>query len=155
MKKIINWILLVLKYILFIGAFASSFYIVLSMYRRLNKDIVESIDVFIPYAILLILFFINIIFRQKYVNQNIFYNLTCCLVFLTTILVGIRAIYDTNMILNKIMGYNINFIYFGNYIVFMKLLIYGLSLGNILFMVHFNDVPREKTIARKIDIEVL
>ena len=71
MKKIINWILLVLKYILFLGAFASSFYIVLSMYRRLNKDMIESISIFIPYAILLILFFINIIFRQKSVNQNV------------------------------------------------------------------------------------
>ena len=155
MKKIINWILLVLKYILFLGAFASSFYIVLSMYRRLNKDMIESISIFIPYAILLILFFINIIFRQKSVNQNIFYNLTCCLVFVTTIVVSIRSIYDTNMILNKIMGYNINFIYFGDYIMFMKLLIYGLSLGNILFMFHIKDRPVEKPIAKKIDIEVL
>lgn len=155
MKKIINWILLVLKYILFLGAFASSFYIVLNMYRRLNKDMIESISIFIPYAILLILFFINIIFRQKSVNQNIFYNLTCCLVFVTTIVVSIRSIYDTNMILNKIMGYNINFIYFGDYIMFMKLLMYGLSLGNILFMIHIKDRPVEKPIAKKIDIEVL
>ena len=149
MKKIINWILLVLKYILFLGAFASSFY------RRLNKDMIESISIFIPYAILLILFFINIIFRQKSVNQNIFYNLTCCLVFVTTIVVSIRSIYDTNMILNKIMGYNINFIYFGDYIMFMKLLMYGLSLGNILFMIHIKYRPVEKPIAKKIDIEVL
>lgn len=155
MKKIINLILFVLKFLLFLGAFASSVYIVISMYRRLNKNVTESIDVFMPYFILLILFFINIIFRQKTVNQNIFYNLSCCLVFLTTILVGIRAIYDTNMILNKIMGYNINFIYFEEYIVFMKLLMYGLSFGNILFMFSFNEKIKENTIEKKFDTEVL
>jgi len=37
MKKIINVILLGLRYILFLGAFAISFYIVLSMYKRLSK----------------------------------------------------------------------------------------------------------------------
>ena len=53
------------------------------------------------------------------------------------------------------MGYNINFIYFGDYIMFMKLLMYGLSLGNILFMIHIKYRPVEKPIAKKIDIEVL
>ncbi len=151
MKKIINSMLLGLKYILFLGAFAISFYIVLAMYRRLNKNIIESINIFIPYGLLLILFFINIIFRQKNVNSNLFYNLTCCLTFATTIVVGLRAICDTNMILNKIMGYNINFIYFSDYIIFMKMLIYGLCISNIFFMVCI----KEKKVQTKNNIEVL
>lgn len=151
MKKIINTMLLGLRYILYLGAFAISFYIVLSMYNRLGKNMMESINIFIPYAILLIIFFINIIFRQKSVNNNLFYNLTCCLVFATTILVGIRAICDTNMILNKVMGYNINFIYFSDYISFMKLLIYGLCISNILFMICI----KEKRVQSKNNIEVL
>lgn len=151
MKKIINTMLLGLRYILYLGAFAISFYIVLSMYNRLGKNMMESINIFIPYAILLIIFFINIIFRQKSVNNNLFYNLTCCLVFATTIVVGIRAICDTNMILNKVMGYNINFIYFSDYISFMKLLIYGLCISNILFMICI----KEKIVQSKNNIEVL
>ncbi len=151
MKKIINVILLGLRYILFLGAFAISFYIVLSMYKRLSKDMIESINIFLPYAILLIIFFINIIFRQKSVNSNLFYNLTCCLVFSTTIVVGIRAICDTNMILNRVMGYNINFIYFSDYIAFMKILVYGLCISNILFMVCINKKRRQA----KNNIEVL
>lgn len=151
MKKMINAILLGLRYVLFLGAFAISFYIILSMYRRLGKNMIESINIFIPYAILLIIFFINIIFRQKSVNNNLFYNLTCCLVFLTTIVVGIRAIYDTNMILNKVMGYNINFIYFSDYIAFMKLLVYGLCISNLLFMICL----KEKSVQAKNNIEVL
>lgn len=151
MKKMINAILLGLRYVLFLGAFAISFYIILSMYRRLGKNMIESINIFIPYAILLIIFFINIIFRQKSVNNNLFYNLTCCLVFSTTIVVGIRAIYDTNMILNKVMGYNINFIYFSDYIAFMKLLVYGLCISNLLFMICL----KEKSVQAKNNIEVL
>lgn len=151
MKKIINTMLLGLRYILYLGAFAISFYIVLSMYNRLGKNMMESINIFIPYAILLIIFFINIIFRQKSVNNNLFYNLTCCLIFATTIVVGIRAICDTNMILNKVMGYNINFIYFSDYISFMKLLIYGLCISNILFMICI----KEKIVQSKNNIEVL
>lgn len=151
MKKLINGMLLCLRYILFLAAFAISFYIVLSMYKRLNKNMIESLNVFIPYGVLLIIFFVNIIFRQKNVNNNLFYNLTCCLTFATTIVVGIRAICDTNMIINKVMGYNINFIYFGDYIVFMKLLIYGLCIGNILFMISI----KEKETQVKNNIEVL
>jgi len=99
----------------------------------------------------MIIFFINIIFRQKSVNSNLFYNLTCCLVFSTTIVVGIRAICDTNMILNRVMGYNINFIYFSDYIAFMKILVYGLCISNILFMVCINKKRRQA----KNNIEVL
>lgn len=158
MKKIINILLLILKYILFLAAFALTFYIVLSMYRRLDKNMGDSISIFLPYGILLIIYFINIIFRQSSVNKNIFYNLTCCLVFLTTIVVGLRAIYDTNMIMNEIMGYNINFVYFGDYISFMKVLIYGLIISNVLFMVHLKGKKvenEEKPIAKKIEVEVL
>jgi len=71
MKKIINVILLGLRYILFLGAFAISFYIVLSMYKRLSKDMIESINIFLPYAILLIIFFINIISFIISANNNI------------------------------------------------------------------------------------
>lgn len=154
MKNMINWILLILRYILFLVGFSFTLYIVVAMYKRLDKDISNSINIFLPYFLLLVIYFINIIFRQKRVNKNIFYNLTCCLVFITNIVVGLRAIYDTNMVMNKIMGFNINFIYFSDYIIFMKILIYGLSISNILLMLSF-EKNYDIVVNKNKDIEVL
>lgn len=151
MKKILNTIFFVLKFILLILSFGLSIYIILSMYKRIEKDIIEALPIFIPYAILLLLFFINIVLDQKTVNKNLFYNLTCCLVFGCICLVGLRAILDKNMLLNEIMGYNINFSYFGDFISFMKIMIYGLIVSNICFMIHEKE-PEELEIARKIEV---
>lgn len=152
MKKILNGIFMFLKFILLILGFGLSFFIVLSMYKRVDKNLVESIPIFTPYIIILLIFFINIIFGQKSVNRNLFYNLTCCLVFSCIVIVCLRAILDKNMLLNSIMGYNINFSYFNDFIPFMKIMLYGLSLANIFFMIHEKE---EKPIATKIDLEVL
>ena len=152
MKKILNGIFMFLKFILLILGFGLSFFIVLSMYKRVDKNLVESIPIFIPYIIILLIFFINIIFGQKSVNRNLFYNLTCCLVFSCIVIVCLRAILDKNMLLNSIMGYNINFSYFNDFISFMEIMLYGLSLANIFFMIHEKE---EKPIATKIDLEVL
>ena len=152
MKKILNGILMVLKFILLILGFGLSFFIILSMYKRIDKNIIESIPIFIPFILILFLFFINIIMNQKSVNSNIFYNLTCCLVFGCILVAGLRSVLDKNMLLNSIMGYNINFSYFIDFIAFMKIMLYGLSLANIFFMIHEKE---EKLIATKIDLEVL
>ena len=151
MNKILNSIFLVLKFILLILSFGLTLYIVLSMYKRIEKNIIESLPIFIPYIILLLLFFINITMNQKSVNKNLFYNLTCCLVFGCICLVGVRAILDKNMLLNEIMGYDINFSYFSDFISFMKIMIYGLIIGNVCFMVHERE-SEELEIARKIEV---
>ena len=152
MKKILNGIFMFLKFILLILGFGLSFFIILSMYKRIDKNIIESIPIFIPFILILFLFFINIIMNQKSVNSNIFYNLTCCLVFGCILVAGLRSVLDKNMLLNSIMGYNINFSYFSDFIAFMKIMLYGLSLANIFFMIHEKE---EKLIATKIDLEVL
>ena len=136
MKKILNGLFLVLKFILLIISFGISLYIVLSMYHRINKDIINAVPIFIPFVLVLLLFFINITAHQKQINNNIFYNLTCCLVFSCIILVSLRAILDKNMLLNEIMGYGINFSYFNDFIPFIKILLYGLGGANICFMFH-------------------
>lgn len=151
MRKILNSLFLVMKFILLISSFSITLYIMLSMYSRVNKDIIEALPIFVPYAILLLLFFINETAGQKQVNNNIFYNVTCCLVFSCICLVGVRAILDKNMLLNEIMGYNINFSYYSDFIPFMKIMIYGLILSNIMFMIKEKD-SEELKLARKIEV---
>lgn len=151
MKKMLNSIFMVLKFILLILAFGFSLFIILSMYKRIEKNIIDAIPIFIPYVIILLLFFINVTMNQKSVNNNIFYNLTCCLVFFSICFVGIRAVYDDNMVLNEIMGYNINFSYFSDFIVFMKMMIYGLIVSNVCFMIRIKGEERSE-VARKIEV---
>ena len=112
MIKIINSILYIFKYLLLILCFSLGGYIVLYMYQRLNKSLMDSIFLALPFLILFVLFAINMLANQKRVTGNLFYNLTCCFVFLVVLFIEYRAIFDTNMIANSKLGYNINFNYF-------------------------------------------
>ena len=153
MKKILNTFFGIFKYFVFFLSLSITVYIVLGMYQRVDKDIIESSIIFLSYFILFFVYILNIILRQS-IRENIFYNITSCLVFVTTLVVGFRSILDTNMILNSIMGYNINFSFFSDYIPFMNILMYGLIISNIFFM--FTDVKMEENvIAKKVEIEVL
>lgn len=153
MTKIFNYLFLFLKFILLLVSFGMTLYIILAMYARLNKDLTEAIDVFLPMLLLVIVFIINVIFRQTSVNQNIFYNICSTLVFSTIIFVGYRAIFDTNMILNSVLGYDINFVYFDDFIPFMQTMIYGLVIANIMFMI---NLGKDKVIENnRAEVEVL
>ena len=56
MLKILNIFLSFLKVFLLLICFVFTFYIVINMYRRLNKDLISSITNFIPFFVLFILF---------------------------------------------------------------------------------------------------
>ena len=73
---------------------------------------------------------------EYYRNSNLFYILTSLLVFIVIIFVCIRAICDKGMLLNKVMGYGINFNYFSDFIIFMEIMLYGLIVSNLLFMLN-------------------
>ncbi len=136
MKKIINAIFYVLKFLLFLGAFGLTLMIIVQMNTRLNKGFMTTINVFIPFLLLLILFVINLILKQRSVTNQLFYNITCCLVFAVIIYVGYRAMMDKNMVLNDKYGYGIDFNYFNNFVSYLKIMLYGLCIGNIFFMFH-------------------
>ncbi len=163
MKKILNVMFLSLKFILLLITFGLTLYIVLSMYQRINKNMIESISIFLPYLLILVIFLVNIFLKQKWITNNLFYNLVCCLVFATSIVICIRSIYDKNMLLNGIMGYGVNFNYFSDYLAFMKIMMYGLIIGNLFFMAHEREIIKDKPlkteevseIAKKIEVEVL
>ena len=134
MIKLLNTILSIVKMLLLLTCFVFTFYIIINMYRRLNKDLITSISNFIPFFILFILFSINFILKQKSVNDNIFYNVTCCLAFGMLLFCIYRALCDKNMIVFLRQGYDINFNYFADVIAPMKMILYGLSVSNILLI---------------------
>lgn len=134
MIKIINALFSIVKVFLLIISFVLSFYIIVNMYRRLEKNIIDSIYNFIPFILLFILFAVNIIFRQKSVNGCLFYNLVCCLVFVMIIIACYRTFFDDYMIAYIRLGYNLNFNYFADIIAPMRALLYVLCLSNVLLM---------------------
>ena len=139
MIKMINGLFYGLKYLLLVLSFAFGSYIVLYMYQRLDKSLIDSIFIALPFIVLFILFSINMLASQKRVNVNVFYNLTCCLVFTVILFIEYRAIFDTNMIANSKLGYNINFNYFADNINAIKIMIIGLIVSNLLFMLPNSD----------------
>lgn len=145
MKKIFNLLFYVLKFILLIAAFGLTLFVLIRMNVRLNKNMITILPELIPYAILLILFIINMIYKQRGVNENVFYNLTCCLVLSTIVLVSLRAILDTNMVLNEKYGYGVDFNFFDNFISYIKIMLYGLSIADILFMFREKDKVEKKS----------
>ena len=117
---------------------------------RLEKSVMSSFESFIPFIVIFILFMVNVIFRQVGVTKNLFYNLTCCLVLSTIVLVSLRAVLDTNMVLNGKYGYGIDFNFFDNFLAYINIMLYGLSIANIFFMFREKDVKEEK-VEKKVD----
>lgn len=139
MKKIFNLLFYVLKFLLLIGAMGLTLFILIRMSIRLEKNMLSILPIFIPFVLLLIIFMINMFLKQESVTGNLFYNLTCCLVFSVIVFVGIRSIIDTNMVLNGKYGYGINFNFFDNFIPYIKIMLYGLFIGNLFYMIRFKD----------------
>lgn len=134
MVRILNGLLNILKMLMLLVCFVLTFYIIINMYRRLEKDLVESIANFIPFILLFVLFSINFILKQRVVNGNLFYNVTCCLVLGMLLFAIFRTLTDKNMIVMIRLGYDINFNYFADIIAPMKVMLYGLSVSNILLI---------------------
>ena len=134
MKRIFNGLFYGFKFLLLIGSFGVTLFILIRMNIRLDKDMVSILPQFIPFIVLLILFIINIIFKHSGVTKNLFYNLTCCLVLITIIFVSCRAIFDTNMVLNEKYGYGVDFNFFDNFLPYIKIMLYGLIIGDFLFI---------------------
>jgi len=135
MNKIINAIFSILKVFLLLVSFVLTFFIIVNMYRRLEKDLFDAIYNFIPFILLFVLFAINIIFKQKSVTGCLFYNVVCCLVFSMILLACYRTFFDENMVVYLRLGYNINFNYFADIIAPMRAMLYVLCVSNILLII--------------------
>lgn len=137
MEKVLNLFLNILKMFLLLISFVLTFYIVVNNYNRLGINAFHSISNFIPYFFLFILLSINFIFKQKEVLNNTFYNICCCLVFILNLFVVYRTLYDSNMVLYIRLGYDMNFNYFTDMFLPIKLLISILCLSNIIMIVKY------------------
>lgn len=145
MSRTINFIFSLLKILLLLVSFVLTFYIIINMYQRLEKNMVDAIKNFIPFILLFILFSLNFVLKQKSVNSCFFYNITCCLVFTLILIAGYRTFFDKNMVVMVRLGYGINFNYFADIIAPMRAMLYMLCLSNVLLMIEgYKLKPKKK-----------
>lgn len=140
MIKILNKLFCILKNIMLPLVLTVTIYIVTYMFQRLDKemfgkDLLEFLSLLAPFLILIILSIVNYAANQKNVSNNFFYNITSFIVMLTISVFCYRALFDKSMILWHKYGYNINFNYFSDQIAAIKVMLYGLSIGNVLLMI--------------------
>ncbi len=148
MTKIINGFFSILRFILLLVCFMISFYIIMNMYNRLEKSMLECIPTMLPFVLLLFLFLINFIFKQKTVNNCLFYNITCCFAFIVILFAAYRSFFDSNMVMILKLGYKINFNYFADVIAPMKSMLYLLIISNI-FLIIVDVTSRKNKVVSK------
>lgn len=153
MTKILSSILNIFKYLLLIASFGLVFYGVMLTLGRLEKPITDGMEFFIPFALLLVLFIVNMFIKsEKYISGNLFFNFVSCLVFSVIIIICLRAKFDTNMILYHKYAIGFNPAYFSDNLSIIKIMLYLLAFVNIMLIVcHFID--KEDVLKKDMSIE--
>lgn len=159
MIKLLNKLIFHLKNLILPIDLVATIFIVMNMFQRLGKDIfgsnlLEFIQIIFPFVLLLILWFINLIFKNESIKNNTFYNIVSILVVCTIFIFCYRAIMDENMLFWHKYGYKINFNYFSDQIGPIKVMLYGLSIADILFIISSmikidNDENKSKKVNKK------
>ena len=154
MIKIANKIFYILKNIMLPIVLVATIYIIMFMFKRLEKEIfganlMEFIGVIAPFVVILILSVVNATLKQDNIRNNLFYNITSFIVMFTICIFCYRALFDQNMFLWHKYGYNINFNYFADQVAPIKVMLYGLSIANILLMVEWYIKDEEKVLVEE------
>lgn len=160
MTKILNKLFRILHIIMLPILLIATIYIVMFMFQRLEKEIfganfLEFLGVIFPYLLLIILNIINMFLKQNNVKDNLFYNTTAFLVMIVITVFCLRALFDQNMFLWHKYGYDMNFNYFSDQIAPMKVMLYGLSIANVVLMIDgyikFDNKSEKNLKAKKTD----
>lgn len=145
MKEVLCKVFSFLKYILLIVSFGLVFYCLLNTYSRLDKPISDGFNVFLPFGLLLITFLIGLVSKAKYVSKSLLFNFVAVFVFITAIIVCLRAMYDTNMFLYFKYEIDFNPSYFSDNLSFMLMELYMLFAANVILLIaSFVDKDKKK-----------
>ncbi len=141
MVKLLNKIFFHVKNLILPLDMFVTVYIIINMFRRLEKSVfgtnlLEFLEIIFPFILLLILWLMNLFLNHKKIQNNTFYNITSFLVVCTIFIFCYRAIMDENMLFWHKYGYKITFNYFSDQIAPIKVMLYGLSISNIILIIN-------------------
>lgn len=151
MQKILSRLFYLLKYLLLIAAFGITFLGIIKTYQRLEKDLMEAIPTLLPFAVLLVVFIVNLFIKKKVIKDNLLYNLTACLALGITLVIGLRAMFDTGMLLHQRYAIGFNPLYFSDNLSSVRIMLYALAGANVVLMI--STVFDKKKIVNKKDSE--
>lgn len=135
MKDILSKLFAFFKYILLVAAFGLVLYGIMMTYSRLEKSLVEAVNVFIPFGFVLITFLITLITQSKKIGNNLLFNFICCFVFSIIILICLRSMFDKNMILYHKYQMNYNSAFFADNLSAIEVMLYMIGAANVLLLI--------------------
>ena len=146
MIKLLNKLFFHLKNVILPIDLLATMYIVIFMFKRLDKvvfgpNFFEFMKIVLPFIVLFIIWLLNLLLNHEKIQNNTFYNITSMLVVCTIFIFCYRAIFDKNMLFWHKYGYKINFNYFSDQIAPIKVMLYGLSISNLLLIVNNKIKP--------------
>ena len=140
MFKLINKIIFFARIFVLLFAFIMTLYIMLMLNSYYKNEIVNLFLTCLPLLLILIIFVTGFFFQIG--EDNFFFNLSSLFALVAILIIDVRAIADTNMVM-WIKG-NINFYYFKNNILLLKMLGYGIFFGNLLIIYHDYNLDKKK-----------
>ena len=130
MLEMINKILFFIKIILLLFVLTLTLYIMMCMYDYYQTGFLNMIAVCLPLILVLVIFVLSFFFPNA--GNHTLFNLASFLALIAILIIDCRSIFDKNMVL-WIRG-NINFYYFQNQMMQIKILSYGIFLGNLILI---------------------
>lgn len=153
MNKILSKLLNLLKYVLFLAGFALVFLGIILTYKRLEKNLVDSIGIFIPFILMLILLIINMFARKAKISSNLLFNFVSCIVFAVIIIIGVRAKFDVGMVLHYKYGIDYNPQYLSTNLSSIKIMLYCLGGCNALLLISSLFDKKEDKVDKEVTVE--
>lgn len=124
-----------LKYVFLIIAFGIVLYGIIVTYSRLEKPITEAYDVFLPFALVLLVFIVSLFVNIKASTSKLLLNFVSCAVFIVTIVIGLRSIFDKYMLLYHKYQINFNPTFFSDNLSAIEIMLYMVFVSNVLLII--------------------
>lgn len=135
MSNILSKLFFYLRYILFIGVFSLILLGIVYTYQRLDKSLSESINVFLPLGLVFVVFLINLFVGKKECSENLLFNFGTCLILIVSIIIGLRAKFDTNMLIYYRYGISYNSAYLADNLSMIEAMFYIIFGSNVLLII--------------------
>ena len=135
MKDVLSKLFSFLKYILLIISFGLVLFCIMTTYVRLEKPLTEAVGVFVPFVFVLVIYLINIVIRSKAVGNNLLFNFVSCMIFIVTIVICLRSMFDKNMLLYYKYELNFNPAFFADNLSAIEFMLYMIGITNVMLLI--------------------
>lgn len=135
MSNIFSKVFFFLRYILIVIAFLLIFMGIIFTYQRLEKSLSESISVLLPFVLVFIVFIINLFVSKKSCSENLLFNFGTFLILIVVVLIGLRAKFDTNMLIYYKYNISYNSAYLADNLAMIDSMLYIVFASNILLII--------------------